>query len=314
MSNNLSIWNELAPVQKTACKEFKRGGWGGTAINPAWIMKRLTDVFGPVGQGWGVELLDESFEKGHMIEGTGTRVVVHVVRVQLWYSPSGKSVDRCYTIPQYGQTTFVGSNARGVFTDEEAPKKSITDAIGKCAVSLGLAADIYLSDAAGGGLWDGNKYVNDPQATLAGEKTPPAATAQKTTRSKAKAPPAKAPELSQYHKDVAKGIGVDVPDDVPFDATGDDPLHGVDSETWDAEQWTEFLETLDPTPEVLLKVFSAVTAKGLRSKAPGDVAEYERICGAFADVFRVVCEGQSAERTKLLSLFKKQRKLIDSTK
>ena len=59
------------------------------------------------------------------------------------------------TSSQFGQTMAVDKNKYGVFTDEEAPKKSATDCISKCAVMLGIGADVYL------GLFDDNKYVNE---------------------------------------------------------------------------------------------------------------------------------------------------------
>jgi hypothetical protein len=37
--------------------------------------------------------------------------------------------------------------------DDEAPKKSLTDAVGKCLSLLGFAADVHM------GLWDGDKYT-----------------------------------------------------------------------------------------------------------------------------------------------------------
>ena len=43
------------------------------------------------------------------------------------------------------------------FHDEEAPKKSITDAMTKCLSLLGFAAEIHL------GLYDDNKYASDRQ-------------------------------------------------------------------------------------------------------------------------------------------------------
>jgi hypothetical protein len=57
---------------------------------------------------------------------------------------------------------LVDENKYGVFTDEEAPKKSITDCIGKCAVLLGVGADVHL------GMFDDHKYVNERKAEVAG--------------------------------------------------------------------------------------------------------------------------------------------------
>jgi hypothetical protein len=79
------------------------------------------------------------------------------------------------TVEHFGQTTFVGKNKNGYFTDEEAPKKSLTDAIGKALSMLGFSADIYL------GLFDDNKYVNDRKAEAAKAGAPKAEIKAKLT-------------------------------------------------------------------------------------------------------------------------------------
>ena len=71
---------------------------------------------------------------------------VYVIRAELYY-PGG-------TVPSYGQTIFAGVNKYGPFTDEEAPKKTLTDALTKALSWLGFASDIHM------GLWDDNKHVN----------------------------------------------------------------------------------------------------------------------------------------------------------
>jgi hypothetical protein len=85
--------------------------------------------------------VDEKYVPG----GEGT--IIHVLRINLRH-PHG-------SVPSFGQTTFVGQNKNGVFTDEEAPKKSLTDATTKALSMLGFSADVFL------GLYDDNKYVND---------------------------------------------------------------------------------------------------------------------------------------------------------
>lgn len=48
--------------------------------------------------------------------------------------------------------------------DEDAPKKSVTDALVKCASYLGFAGDIF------SGRWDDSKYVAEAAAEWAGRK------------------------------------------------------------------------------------------------------------------------------------------------
>jgi hypothetical protein len=70
---------------------------------------------------------------------------IHRLQIEV-YSPVGK-------VKHYGATTFVGEDKNGVFTDEEAPKKSLTDALTKALSMWGFSADVFL------GLYDDNKYV-----------------------------------------------------------------------------------------------------------------------------------------------------------
>jgi len=81
--------------------------------------------------------------------------------VKLWYILDGKRGE----IEQFGATTYVGKNKYGPFTDEEAKKKTLTDAISKCLSWLGFSADVHL------GRYDDNKYVNDLRKEFAEEKS-----------------------------------------------------------------------------------------------------------------------------------------------
>ena len=114
-----------------------------------------SEAFGPKGLGWGSVILDERYDEGapivHEKHGVIGREVIHVVRIELWYVQGDKRA----SVQAFGQTQFVGSNKHGVYTDEEAPKKSLTDAESKALASLGFSADVHL------GLFDDSKYVND---------------------------------------------------------------------------------------------------------------------------------------------------------
>ena len=150
MSDNLKLWNAVEKTDPKYTKAFSRaGGFSGTAINATYLIRKATELWGPVGNAWGFDIADEKYVPG--CEGT----VIHVVRIQFRH-PEG-------AFPTFGQTTFVGKNKNGPFTDEEAPKKSLTDAITKALSMLGFAADVHL------GLYDDNKYVNDRKAEFGGK-------------------------------------------------------------------------------------------------------------------------------------------------
>lgn len=149
--NNLSLWSEFEKTDPNHTKQFSgKAGFSGTAINAAYILKTLTDRFGPCGRGWKFVLEDERVEDGHLLNDRDISKL-HIVRGHLSYCMDGQWYE---TGPQFGQTTLVGTNKYGPYTDEEAPKKSITDCLAKCALMLGIGADIHL------GLYDDNKYVN----------------------------------------------------------------------------------------------------------------------------------------------------------
>lgn len=159
--DKVALWNSVQATDPQFTKTFQRsGGFTGTAINPCYVVRRLTETFGPVGIGWKFVIEDENFIQGHVLPDGVSRAVIHVIRghIDFFYDDGGGG-DWYSTGPQFGQTTFVGfTDKRGPYTDEEAPKKSVTDCLTKCAVMLGFAADIHL------GIWDANKYINDPGA------------------------------------------------------------------------------------------------------------------------------------------------------
>lgn len=153
--SNLSLWDSVQTTDPNYTKSFTRGGgFRGTSTNATYLAKRATEVFGPCGIGWGVKVLEEQMIEGHPFIESGVVIghaKVHVARVQLWYVLNGQRGE----IEQYGQTEMVGKRSSGYYTDEEAPKKSITDGMTKCLSLLGFAADIHL------GMYDDNKYVSD---------------------------------------------------------------------------------------------------------------------------------------------------------
>ncbi|WP_316201010.1 MULTISPECIES: hypothetical protein [unclassified Bradyrhizobium] len=145
-SENLAIWNEVEQTDPNFTKSFNRGGgFKGTATNATYLIKKATKMFGPIGIGWGWTIVEDKFQPGQ------DKDVVHILRLKLWYIWGDKKGE----IEHFGQTTFVGKNKNGWYTDEEAPKKSLTDALSKALSTLGFAADIHL------GMYDDNRYVSD---------------------------------------------------------------------------------------------------------------------------------------------------------
>lgn len=164
-----SIWDQVQETDPRYTKQFNRGGgFKGTSTNATYLARKATEIFGPMGIGWGLDIVDENYVHGATLPGPDSdqRQIIHVVRVKLWYlfPATGERGE----ITQFGQTTFVGVNKHGSFTDEEAPKKSLTDAMTKCLSLLGFSADIFM------GLYDDNKYLAKLQQKYNGNGDEPA--------------------------------------------------------------------------------------------------------------------------------------------
>jgi hypothetical protein len=60
--------------------------------------------------------------------------------------------EKC-SVEHFGHTPFTYRSKYGLSVDDNAPKKSLTDAIKKCLSMLGFSADVFL------GEWDDREYV-----------------------------------------------------------------------------------------------------------------------------------------------------------
>lgn len=157
---NLSLWDKVQSTDPKYTKQYKgAGGFQGTAINATYIVKRLTEVYGPVGSGWGYEILEERVDQGGPILNKEGEVVcnaaVHTVKLRLWYHNKGE--DRKH-VDHYGHTPYIYANKFGVQTELEPAKKSVTDAIKKAASMLGFGSDIHL------GMFDDLEYLQEAQS------------------------------------------------------------------------------------------------------------------------------------------------------
>lgn len=152
-TDNMRIWDQVEKTDPSATKEATVSGQKITSIKGQHMIKKATEVFGPVGIGWGWTVVEERFDKGGEIrKDTGEVIgneVGHTVRIRLWFELDGKRGE----VEQYGCTPFTYKSKWGVTTDTEAPKKSLTDAVKKALAMLGFSADIFL------GMYDDRDYV-----------------------------------------------------------------------------------------------------------------------------------------------------------
>lgn len=143
-NTNMALWERVCVTDPKAVKPITGKQYSGNSPKPYWIVQRLTQEFGPCGLGWGYSILNERMERLTETD------VLHVAAVRFWYVLDGKRGE----VEQIGQTKAVYKTSKGaLLVDEDAPKKSVTDALVKCASYIGVAGDIF------SGRWDDSKYV-----------------------------------------------------------------------------------------------------------------------------------------------------------
>lgn len=154
--DRMRYWNALKRTDPRATKPFTRaGGFRGTQIDPTWRLQIMTETFGPIGKGWGYEQLEWTIAE---------RMVFVCVRV--WYRDP-ETGEQHWTGPQWGGTEMIRRRRDGAEApDDECFKMSITDALGKCLLQLGLGADIYM------GQFDDSKYREESEAYFTAKQNP----------------------------------------------------------------------------------------------------------------------------------------------
>lgn len=149
--NKMRIWDALSKTDPKHTKSFSRsGGFKGTAMKPIWIIKQMTELFGPAGCGWGMG------EPVFQTVAAGDEVLVFCT-VRLWYNENGLAMDGGLQGVVYGVggDKVLGKNKYGPFTNDEAFKAAYTDAMSNAMKQIGVGADIHM------GLFDDEKYVRE---------------------------------------------------------------------------------------------------------------------------------------------------------
>ena len=142
---NTALWESICVTDPAAVKPITGKPYKGNSPKPHWLIWRATQVFGPIGQGWGVTVKSERFERMSETD------VLHVAVVSVWYVVDGK---RSETFDQMGGTKACYQSKNGLIVDEDAGKKSVTDGMVKCLSMIGFAGDIF------SGRWDDSDYVS----------------------------------------------------------------------------------------------------------------------------------------------------------
>lgn len=148
---NLTLYNKFRKVPPDAKKTIGAGRLKGlTDINPMWRIKALTEAFGPAGVGWYCEIKSQWKEEGDGgVVMVFLEIALYVKYENEWSKP----------IVGTGGSTVIAKEKSGLYNDDEAYKKALTDAIGGACKLLGIGADVYFEK-------DSSKYDERQPATV----------------------------------------------------------------------------------------------------------------------------------------------------
>lgn len=164
---NVDIWDAVCKTDPRHTKKIVGKPYQGTSPKPQWLYRRATEVFGPAGLGWGIKVLSQQ-----IVDGCGEERFAFAT-VEFWYRWNGEMA----SVQHVGGTHFCGQRSKGPFGDEDAMKKSVTDATVKAMSLVGFAGDIFM------GLYDDCKYVHDVAAEFRDQPVSPSKEAIDTDHS-----------------------------------------------------------------------------------------------------------------------------------
>lgn len=151
---NMRLWDVLGKTDPAHTKQFQRaGGFKGTALKPMWVWQRLTEQFGPFGEGWGCD--KPEFQ---MVPAGGELLVFCTV--------AGWHGSRDNAVWGVGGDKVIAVTKSGPRADDEAFKKAFTDALMNAFKFIGAGADIHM------GRFDDNKYVEQLKDEFAEQAEP----------------------------------------------------------------------------------------------------------------------------------------------
>lgn len=141
-NSHMDLWHSVCITDPTQTKDIVGKPYKGTSPKAYWLIQRATETFGPIGHGWGVDVKDHGFQKIDDV------TIHHWIVITLWYMKNGQKC--CFD--QTGGSKALYKASTGMVYDEDAIKKSKTNATVKALSLLGFAGDIHA------GYWNAPGY------------------------------------------------------------------------------------------------------------------------------------------------------------
>lgn len=143
IDHNLRFFNQGREVPVDALKPIKAGRLKGMSdVNPMWRMKRMTEIFGPVGFGWKYEIAKQWTEAyGNEVKCfCNVLLFVRDPETKEWSAP----------IPGNGGSAIVSMESKGAYVNDEGYKMALTDALSIAMKPLGIGGNVWYGPKANG--------------------------------------------------------------------------------------------------------------------------------------------------------------------
>jgi len=126
---NMNVWNSITESDPKYLKLVSFGSRKFMSIDPQYQIRKMTEIFGPVGIGWGYDVEYDY--------PSNEEVILIVAKVSIWTQlPENKFG------PIAGSRTFWHKDMKR--PAEDAGKMALTDALTKGLSHLGCDADVFL--------------------------------------------------------------------------------------------------------------------------------------------------------------------------
>lgn len=154
-----AVWDSLSKTDPRHTKRFKRaGGFEGTALKPIWVERRLTEVFGPFGKGWGTT------PPAYTIHPGANNEILVFCNITGWYLSDGERHEVHGAggdkIVRYVPANEKYKRPERWESNDEAYKMAMTDAMLNAFKHIGVGADVHM------GQFDDAKYVRELQEEI----------------------------------------------------------------------------------------------------------------------------------------------------
>lgn len=153
LADNMRVWYQVDKTDPAFTKklEYGKGGFKPTVVDAQYQIKQMTEIFGPIGIGWGISgerITTHEFQPEKEGDKEPPLNTKFIYQAHLWLK-DGQGFDFSSDINLMEKT----KNGWQLVTDPI--KKVSTDALTKAFSRLGLAADIFM------GRFDDNVYLQE---------------------------------------------------------------------------------------------------------------------------------------------------------